>query len=48
MSTKINLNDKKLSLTAIFIIVFGYAAERIAEIANFEKQKRLPLLSAAL
>ena len=41
MSTKINLKDKKMSLTAIFIIVFGYASERLAE-------KRLPLLSAAL
>lgn len=43
MSTKINLKDKKMSLTAIFIIVFGYASERLAEIANFEKTKAFAL-----
>ena len=43
MSTKINLKDKKLPLTAIFIIVFGYASERMAEIANFEKTKAFAL-----
>ncbi len=43
MSTKINFKDKKLSLAAIFVIVFGYASERMAEIANFEKTKAFAL-----
>lgn len=43
MSTKINLKDKKMPLTAIFIIVFGYASERMAEIANIEKTKSFAL-----